>query len=42
MFITRFCSDEELGLHDWTFMNVIEKAKDRAMLLYLLEAFLIR
>jgi len=47
MFITRFCNDEEqeeLGFVCWTghILNVIEKAKDRAMLLHLLEAFLIR
>jgi len=40
-----FCSDEErtwIGLLDWTFLNVIEKAKNRAMLLQLLQAHLIR
>jgi len=45
MFITRCCSDEEeLGLVCWTehILNVIEKAKDRAVLMQLLEAFLIR
>jgi len=48
MFITRFTGDERrtwFGLPDWTFLhflNVLEKAKDRAMLLQLLEAFLIR
>jgi len=35
---------KELGLVCWTghIVNVIEKAKDRALLLQLLEAFLIR
>ena len=47
MFVTRFCSDEEktrFVLLDWTFLNVIEKAKDRVVLLqaYLLEWFLMR
>jgi len=42
MFITMFCSDEErtwFGLLDWTFVNIIEKAKHKAMLLQLLEAY---
>jgi len=40
-----FCSDEERTcsfLLDWAFLNIIEKAKGRAMLLQLLEAILNR
>jgi len=40
LFITRFCSDEErtwFALLEWTFLNVIEKAKYRAMILQLLD-----
>jgi len=36
MFVTRFCSDEErtrFVLLDWTFLNVIEKAMERVVLL---------
>jgi len=45
MFITRFFSDEErtcFDLLDWTFLSFIVKAKGKAMLLYLLEEFLMK